>query len=117
MNSQVFPPPVAAFRALADELRLAALLLIRDQGTLCVCEVTEAFEAPQPKVSRHLATLRDAGWLEAERRGQWVYYYLNPALPEWLGQVLDATAMNNTALIETPLARLAQMADRPARCS
>jgi len=109
--------PVTVFKAMGDELRLSALLLIRDQGKLCVCEVMEAFEAPQPKVSRHLANLRDAGWLETERKGQWVYYYLNPALPEWLGQVLAATATNNTALIEKPLARLAQMADRPARCS
>src|SRR5680860_1416348 len=68
--------PVTIFRALGDELRLAALLLIRDQEKLCVCELTEAFGVAQPKVSRHLATLRDAGLVETERRGQWVYYYL-----------------------------------------
>lgn len=105
--------PVTMFKAMGDELRLAALLLIRDQGKLCVCELTEAFEVSQPKVSRHLASLRDAGLLETERRGQWVYYYLNPGLPEWVARVLNETALNNAALIEQPLARLQAMADRP----
>ena len=109
--------PVTVFKAMGDELRLSALLLIHHQGKLCVCEVMEAFDAPQPKVSRHLATLRDAGLLDTERHGQWVYYYLNPALPDWLRRVLEETAIHNAPLIESPLARLESMADRPVRCS
>ncbi|WP_417544854.1 metalloregulator ArsR/SmtB family transcription factor [Marinobacter sp.] len=105
--------PVTIFKALSDELRLAALLLIRDQNKLCVCELTEAFEVSQPKVSRHLAILRDLGLVETERRGQWVYYYLNPRLPAWVSRVLEETAQNNGALIETPLAQLQAMAERP----
>ncbi|MGO3295967.1 MAG: metalloregulator ArsR/SmtB family transcription factor, partial [Marinobacter sp.] len=105
--------PVAIFKALSDELRLAALLLIRGQGKLCVCELTEAFDVSQPKVSRHLAILRDLGLVETERRGQWVYYYLNPRLPAWVSRVLDETAQNNEALIEQPLAQLQAMAERP----
>ncbi|KPQ29049.1 MAG: ArsR family transcriptional regulator [Marinobacter excellens HL-55] len=105
--------PVIVFKAMADDLRLAALLLIKDQGKLCVCELTEALEVSQPKVSRHLATLRDAGLLETERRGQWVYYYLNPRLPAWVGRVLDETAQSNRALIERALSQLQAMADRP----
>lgn len=104
--------PVTIFKALGDELRLAALLLIRDQEKLCVCELTEAFEVSQPKVSRHLATLRDAGLVETERRGQWVYYYLNPRLPAWISRVLNEAAQNNQALIETPLAQLQAMTER-----
>ena len=106
--------PVAVFKALADDFRLAALLLIRSQEQLCVCELTEAFEAPQPKVSRHLATLRDVGLLATERRGQWIYYSLNPGIPQWLARVLDETASHNNRLIENPLARLQAMADRPS---
>jgi len=106
--------PVTVFKALADDFRLAALLMIRSQGQLCVCELTEAFEAPQPKVSRHLATLRDAGLLATERRGQWIYYSLNPGIPQWLARVLDETASHNGRLIENPLARLQAMADRPS---
>lgn len=105
--------PVSVFKALADELRLAALLLIRDQQKLCVCELTEAFDVSQPKVSRHLATLRDVGLVETERHGQWVYYYLNPGLPDWLKRVLQETAQANAALIKDPLSRLQAMADRP----
>ena len=106
--------PVAVFKALADDFRLAALLLIRSQEQLCVCEVITAFEAPQPKVSRHLATLRDAGLLVTERRGQWIYYSLNPGLPQWLVRILDETANHNDRLIENPLARLQAMAERPS---
>ncbi|MEC7377540.1 MAG: metalloregulator ArsR/SmtB family transcription factor [Pseudomonadota bacterium] len=106
--------PVTVFKALADDFRLTALLLIRSQEQLCVCELTEAFEAPQPKVSRHLATLRDAGLLATERRGQWIYYSLNPGIPQWLARVLDETASHNGRLIENPLARLQAMADRPS---
>lgn len=105
--------PVAIFKALGDELRLAALLLIRDQDKLCVCELTEAFNVSQPKVSRHLAVLRDIGLVETERRGQWVYYYLNPRLPAWVLRVLDETAQNNGVLIEAPLAQLQAMVERP----
>lgn len=109
--------PVTVFKAMAEELRLAALLLIRDQEKLCVCELTEAFDVSQPKVSRHLASLRDAGLLETERRGQWVYYSLDPHLPDWVLRVLDETAHNNAELIGPPLARLQAMADRPvAQC-
>lgn len=105
--------PVTIFKALGDELRLTALLLIRDHGKLCVCELTEAFDVSQPKVSRHLAILRDLGLVETERRGQWIYYSINPRLPSWVSRVLDETAQNNEALIEQPLAQLQAMAERP----
>jgi len=105
--------PVAIFKALGDELRLAALMLIREQKKLCVCELTEALDIPQPKASRHLATLRDAGMLDAERQGQWVYYSLNPRMPHWLLRVLDETDEGNSDLIKIELERLAAMTDRP----
>ncbi|WP_298452206.1 metalloregulator ArsR/SmtB family transcription factor [uncultured Marinobacter sp.] len=105
--------PVTVFKALSDELRLAALLLIRRQKELCVCELTEAFDVSQPKVSRHLAILRDAGLVETERRGQWIYYSVNPQLPDWVTRVLDETAESNKALIDAPMAKLQAMVDRP----
>jgi ArsR family transcriptional regulator len=114
MKGQALYKPVTMFKALGDELRLAATLLIYRHGELCVCELMEAFAAPQSKVSRHLASLRDAGLLETERRGQWVYYYLNPHLPDWVMQVLEETARNNEVLIGQPLARLQARADCPA---
>lgn len=110
--------PLSLFRALSDELRLTSLLLIRREKELCVCELTEAFEVSQPKVSRHLAILRDSGLVATERRGQWVYYSINPSLPTWALRVLDETAAHNEALIHTPLAKLGALAERSApRCS
>lgn len=105
--------PVTVFKALGDDLRLASLMLIRQQKKLCVCELTAALDVPQPKASRHLATLREAGLLDAERQGQWMYYSLNPRMPQWLSQVLDETAEGNPALINGELERLAAMPDRP----
>ena len=78
-----------------------------------MCELTEALDVSQPKVSRHLATLRESGLLETERHGQWVYYYLSPGLPGWLLRVLQETAQANAALTDAPLTRLQAMADRP----
>lgn len=105
--------PVSVFRALGDELRLAVLMLIRDQKKLCVYELTTALDSPQPKVSRHLATLKDAGLLETERQGQWIYYFLHPQLPQWLIRVLAETSDSNTGLVEQEMERLRAMTDRP----
>lgn len=109
--------PVKVFKALGDELRLAALMLVRQETKLCVCELTAALDISQPKASRHLATLREAGLLDAERQGQWMYYSLNPRMPQWLSRVLNETADSNPALITSELERLSAMPDRPVvRC-
>ncbi|GGY72230.1 metalloregulator ArsR/SmtB family transcription factor [Marinobacter zhanjiangensis] len=105
--------PVTVFRALGDELRLAILLLVRDQRKLCVYELTTALDSSQPKVSRHLANLKEAGLLETERQGQWIYYFLNPHMPQWLTKVLDETSDGNTSLVEREMERLHAMTDRP----
>ena len=63
------------FKALADETRLRIVALL-SHGELCVCHLEEALKLSQPKVSRHLATLRAAGVVEDRRDGSWVYYGL-----------------------------------------
>jgi len=78
------------FRALSDSTRLQALLLLKAHGPLCVCELVDALGQSQPKVSRHLAQLRDQRLVQAERRGQWVYYRLSPSLPDWALAILDS---------------------------
>ncbi|PXX93331.1 arsenate reductase [Marinobacter vulgaris] len=105
--------PVAVFRALGDELRLAIMMLIRDQKKLCVYELTTALDSSQPKVSRHLANLKEAGLLETERQGQWSYYFLHPQMPKWLIRVLDETSDSNTTLVKQQTQRLRAMTDRP----
>ena len=80
------------FQLLSDETRLRSLMLIQQEGGLCVCELVYALNVIQPKVSRHLAALRDAGVVTDRRQGQWIYYRLNPDLPDWARQVIDSTA-------------------------
>lgn len=61
------------FLALADKTRLRLLNLMRD-GEICVCFFTEVLGESQPKISRHLAYLRNAGLVEARRDGKWMHY-------------------------------------------
>jgi len=80
------------FKCLSDPTRLDILKLVLAQGNVCVCEITEALNLSQPKISRHLALLRNLSILLDQRKGQWVYYRLNPELPEWANAVLKIIA-------------------------
>jgi len=80
------------FKCLSDPTRLDILKLVLAQGNVCVCEITEALNLSQPKISRHLALLRNLSILLDQRKGQWVYYRLNPELPEWTNAVLNIIA-------------------------
>ncbi len=79
----------AAFKALADPVRLRLLSMIASQpGEVCVCELTPAFALSQPTISHHLKLLRQAGLIDCERRGTWVYYWVLPAALDRLGAFL-----------------------------
>lgn len=106
--------PVQFYKCLADETRLQLLLLLQ-QEELCVCELMAALQESQPKVSRHLANLRECGLLEDRREGQWVYYHLHPSLPTWAVEVIKNTAINNPLVMKKSLLNLAAMGDRPLR--
>lgn len=80
--------PIELFTLLSDETRLRCLLLLSKRKELCVCEFSSVLDCIQPKVSRHLAYLRKSGLVLDERRGQWVYYKLNPELDPWAKQIL-----------------------------
>jgi ArsR family transcriptional regulator len=77
------------FRMLADSTRLRTLMLLQAHGELCVCELTHALDLSQPKISRHLAHLRESTLLLAQRNGQWMYYRINPELPDWAQAILQ----------------------------
>jgi len=75
------PPPLESiFAALADRTRLRLLNLMAG-GEVCVCFFVTILEELQPKISRHLATLRQAGLVEARRDGKWMHYRLAQSLP------------------------------------
>lgn len=109
--------PTTVFKCLADETRVRAMMLIVQEGELCVCELTCALDESQPKISRHLAQLRTFGLLEDRRQGQWVYYRLHPELPEWVVQILQTTHAANRNLLGDDAQRLQQMGDRPERAA
>jgi ArsR family transcriptional regulator len=77
---------------LGDETRLRLALLAYAEGEVCVCELAEALDASQPKISRHLALLRSGKILSDQRRGQWVYYRLHQHLPGWARETIAAIA-------------------------
>ena len=82
--------PLETFtKALSDQTRLRILLLLVGQEELCVCELTQALELAQPKISRHLAILRESGLLLDRKSGLWVYYRLHPELLCWMQDVLE----------------------------
>lgn len=108
--------PSKVLKSLSDETRLRAVLLIADQGELCVCELMHALEDTQPKVSRHLAQLRACGLLVDRRQGQWVYYRLNPKLPNWVWDALQILKQPCADWLAISITRLQAMEARPQRC-
>ena len=89
------------FKCLSDPTRLDILKLILARKNVCVCEITEQLQLSQPKISRHLALLRNFSILLDERKGQWVYYRLNPNLPEWVNSVLEVLNNQNDEVINS----------------
>ena len=63
-------------KALADPVRLRLMSLVASHqgGAACVCDLTGAFDLSQPTISHHLKVLHEAGLLDREKRGVWVYY-------------------------------------------
>ncbi len=82
----------ARFKALADPTRVAIVNRLAATDECCVCDLTGAFELSQPTISHHLRLLREAGLVEASRRGTWAYYRLIPEAVAELRGALGATA-------------------------
>ncbi|RVW03233.1 ArsR/SmtB family transcription factor [Rhodococcus spongiicola] len=80
------------FKALGDPVRLRMMSLIagHEHGESCVCDIAPAFELAQPTISHHLKVLREAGLLDSERRGTWVYYRVIPSALAQLSAVLSS---------------------------
>lgn len=76
------------FKALGDETRLTILgLLLAKRDALCACHIEDHVkDLSQPTISHHLRLLREAGLVDAERRGTWVYYSISEAARERLGE-------------------------------
>ena len=80
------------FKALGDPVRLRLMSLIASQPEVCVCDLTGAFEVSGPTISHHLRVLREAGLVDSERRGTWVYYRVRKDSFRQLGALLEVAA-------------------------
>ncbi len=83
-----------AFKALGDPVRLQLMSMIASapDGEICVCDLTPAFTLSGSTISHHLKTLREAGLVDAERRGTWVYYRPQPGILRQLASLLTVPA-------------------------
>lgn len=111
MNAQLL------FDALADATRRRILALLADQGELCVCELTAALDEIQPKISRHLGVLKDAGVVLSRREGTWIYYRTVKPRPAWVDGLLAILATGAVPELKADRGRLRAMAGRPERCA
>lgn len=107
--------PNELLRLLSDATRLRSLMLLLLHGELCVCELTFALGEIQPKISRHLASLRDTQVVIDRRAGQWIYYRINPQLPAWALDILKATlaGMKQDKQYQDDIRKLKTMPNRP----
>jgi ArsR family transcriptional regulator len=92
-------------------------MLIQAEGEVCVCELTFTLDESQPKISRHLALMREAGVVESRREGTWMHYRINPLLPDWAKEIIRQTFGRLGALNPyiDDRKKLSQMKNRPER--
>jgi ArsR family transcriptional regulator len=83
------------FKALGDPVRLRLLSMIASAGggEVCVCDLTGEFRLTGPTISHHLKVLREAGLVDSDRRGTWVYYRLIPAALAVVAALVDVSTI------------------------
>jgi ArsR family transcriptional regulator, arsenate/arsenite/antimonite-responsive transcriptional repressor len=79
------------FHALSDHTRLSILQRLRF-GERCVCDLTDALDAAQSRLSFHLKVLKDAGLVTDRREGRWMYYTLNAEALAEVGELVESIA-------------------------
>jgi ArsR family transcriptional regulator, arsenate/arsenite/antimonite-responsive transcriptional repressor len=77
------------FKALGDPIRLRLMSMIASADETCVCDLIGAFDVSGPTISHHLKVLREAGLIDGDRRGTWIYYRARPGAMKQLGALLD----------------------------
>jgi ArsR family transcriptional regulator len=87
---------VRLFQALSDQTRLSILDHLR-HGERCVCDLTDALDAAQSRLSFHLKVLKDAGLVTDRREGRWMYYTVNAEALAETAELLEALASTPSA--------------------
>jgi ArsR family transcriptional regulator, arsenate/arsenite/antimonite-responsive transcriptional repressor len=108
-------------KALSEEVRLRLLLLLT-AGELCVCDLIAVLELPQSTISRHLAYLKNSGWVDCRRQGVWMHYRLaetmNPLQTAILAALRRETASHDQVRRDsTNLALRRQNENGKGRCN
>jgi ArsR family transcriptional regulator len=85
------------FHALSDPTRLSIIQRLRF-GERCVCDLTDALEAAQSRLSFHLKVLKDAGLVTDRRDGRWMYYTLNTDALADVGELVESMASAPSAV-------------------
>ncbi|EMX8698722.1 transcriptional regulator [Klebsiella michiganensis] len=104
--------PLQLFKNLSNETRLCIVLLLKEMGELCVCDLCTALDQSQPKISRHLAMLRESELLLDRKQGKWVHYRLSPHMPAWAAQVIEQAWLSQQEIVQAIARKLAS-----ANCS
>lgn len=104
----------AFFAAFADKTRLRLINLLRG-GKVSVCFLADALGESQPKISRHLACLRNAGILEARRDGKWIYYKIVEPENVFAARVLQAVLswLDSQAVMRAEFRKISERLDAP----
>ena len=95
-------------QALADPLRLRIVRQLADIGPVCACDIAASYPVSQPTVSHHLRVLREAGWIEGERRGTWIWYSLRPDAAARLRSIAEAMVPDGDLPPRMPRLRVIQ---------
>ncbi|VEJ55481.1 HTH-type transcriptional repressor AseR [Pragia fontium] len=103
--------PLQLFKCLSDETRLTIVLLLKEAPELCVCELCEILDLPQPKISRHLAMLRENDILLDRRSGKWIHYRLSHNIPMWAGNIIEQAYLSQEMNIKMLSKRLKNAAE------
>jgi ArsR family transcriptional regulator len=82
----------AGFSALSDPVRLRVLSILAasPDGEVCVCDFVDPLGKSQPTISHHLKILSEAGLVQGDRRGKWVWYSLNRERLATLRSAIDS---------------------------
>ncbi|KXZ39089.1 transcriptional regulator, ArsR family [Alkalithermobacter thermoalcaliphilus JW-YL-7 = DSM 7308] len=78
---------IEIFKALSDKNRLLILQML-SCGKMCACDIVQGLELTQPTVSHHMKILQQAGLVECQKKGKWIYYELNTKTIESICQFM-----------------------------
>lgn len=88
-------------KLLGDKTRLAMMKVLQE-SECCVCEFVALFQMSQPAVSQHLRKLKDLDVVREKRKGQWIFYSINPESPfhELISTILDQLPSQRERMME-----------------